>query len=219
MSIYRIWILLLILTGIFRVSTPVGAQVDFGPKAGISISPLENLDRTFSQQGQDYQLRLQEFNTGYHVGAFFRWQAGVLVIQPELLFDYYSILFSLDSLDTAGEPGGNLISGAQEAYLSLQTPLIINLKLGPVRVGGGPEGVLHLGSFSDMEDLPFYEGRYRTWSWGWEAGLGLDIWKLTLDLRIEGSLERLAYHQAFFDETGSFTNPFRRFLFQLGFRF
>ncbi len=219
MSIYRIWISFFIWPGILWISTPVHAQVEIGPKAGISISPLENLDRTFSQQGQNYQIRLEEFRTGYHAGAFLRWQAGVLVIQPELLFDYYSILFSLDSLDTSGEPGGRLISGAQESYLSLQTPLIVNLKLGPVRVGGGPEGVLHLDSFSDLEDLPFYEGQYRTWSWGWEAGLGLDIWKLTLDLRIEGSLESLAYHQAFFDETGSFTSPFRRFLFQLGFRF
>jgi len=219
MSVNRILISLFFFQGIFGFAQTALAQLEIGPKAGISISPLENLDRTISQQGQDYQLQLLEFKTGYHAGGFLRWQTGVLVVQPEILFDYYSVLFSLDSLDASGEPVTNLISGAEESYLSLQTPLIINLRLGPVRVGGGPEGILHLGSFSDLEDLPFYESRFRRWSWGWEAGLGLDIWKLTLDLRIEGQLERLAYHQSFFGEMGSFANPFRRFLFQLGFRF
>ncbi len=196
-------------------------QLDFGIKAGMSTSSVASLTRDFSQDTASNFLRmtLDRVNLGFQGGGFLRWDIGVLIVQPEIIFDYFSASYSVDSLSTAGEPTSPILSGAQESYFSLDLPLILALKFGPIRLGGGMEGRLHLFSDSDLASLDFYNTDFRSWSWGWEAGLGIDIWKLTVDARFEGSLEAIGSHQLLYEQPGDFSVGLRRFLLQLGFRF
>lgn len=212
---------LLLTIGCLSICTWAIGQFAFGVKAGLSTSPLENLERTLRMDsiGNQLILKLQDVNPGFHGGPLVQYKANVFVLQAELLFDYYSATFSVDSVNGAGELISRTLDSGTEHYFSTMIPVLINLKLGPVRVGGGPKGILYIGGGSDLKDLPFYSTNFSTFSLGWEAGFGLDVWKLMFDIRFEGRGNEFGYHQQFFGESGDFSRPYRRFLFQLGYRF
>jgi len=76
-----------------------------------------------------------------------------------------------------------------QTFNKLDLPIMIGLKLGPVRINAGPVGSLLINSPKDLISDPDFKAMYANLTVGYQAGLGLDILKkLTIDLRYEGSL-------------------------------
>jgi hypothetical protein len=68
-------------------------------------------------------------------------------------------------------------------------PLLVGLKLGPFRVNAGPAASLQIGSPEALINEPEFEEMYKGTSWGFQAGIGIDLLKrLTLDARYAGGL-------------------------------
>jgi opacity protein-like surface antigen len=68
---------------------------------------------------------------------------------------------------------------------------MLGLKVGPLRLNAGPSARLLINSPKDLIDDPDFKAMYNKLTFGYQAGIGVDIIKrLTLDLRYEGSLQK-----------------------------
>ena len=78
-------------------------------------------------------------------------------------------------------------------FSRVDVPLLVGVKLGPARIGFGPVGSYVISETNDLIDInPDYEIFTKTMTWGFQAGIGVDLMKkVTLDARYEGSLSKL----------------------------
>jgi hypothetical protein len=182
----RKWIL--ILAASLFVFTTTEAQIfKYGLKAGIGFSSLKFEDITGISDGSDvYDLVTGDAVMGYHFGVQTRIKIAMLFVQPEAYFN-------------AG--GGTveqvLDNGATEVlnirFSRIDIPVLVGVKLGPVRLNAGPTGAIVLKETTDLTELePDYTLFTNTMTWGFQAGIGVDLLKkISLDARYEGSLSQL----------------------------
>lgn len=164
------------------------SQVKFGLKAGVSTTNLtmETL-KTLTSGTTSYTVEaLKEANYGFHAGAFVRFSLLKFYLQPELLFTSRTDEYTITD---ASNPLTELISKQQ--FNKLELPLMLGFHLGPVRINGGPSAALLINSPKDLIDHPDFKSMYSNLTFGYQAGVGVDILKrLTIDLRYEGSLQK-----------------------------
>ena len=167
---------------------PAFSQVKFGLKAGLSTTniKMEDLKTLTSGETQYVVDAIKGANYGFHGGAFVRFSMMGFYVQPELLFasrtDEYTIA-------DAENPTVETIKKQQ--FNQLDLPIMLGLKVGPVRLNAGPSARLLINSPKDLIDDPDFEAMYNRLTFGYQAGIGVDIIKrLTLDLRYEGSLQK-----------------------------
>jgi len=179
--------LVLILFSVFIV-LPAFSQAKFGLKAGLSTTSLKMEDlKTLTSGDTEYVIdALEGANYGFHGGAFVRFSLAGLYIQPELLFTSRTDEYTVEDLD---DPASAIIK--EQQFNQLELPVMLGFKLGPVRIHGGPSARYLINSPKDLIDDPDYETVYKNFTFGFQAGLGVDIIKrLTIDLRYEGSLQK-----------------------------
>ncbi len=198
------------------LANPGAAQVRLGIKGGLSTSMVPSSSLIILNQSDVESLKLKVDNAKYgiHLGMFIQAQTEHLFLQPELLFNTVSYDFAIEDLQ-----GINPRQIKDELYRSLDLPLILGFKFGPVRIGGGPVVHLFLDSTSDLTDFPDYTQDFQRLSYGWQAGLGLDIWKLHLDARYEGNFSNFGDHIVFYNRHYSFRDKASRILVSAGISF
>ena len=194
------------------------AQVRTGVKGGISLINFAADPLTITDEGGSpvYAMSVDKTKIGVHLGFFVQAKIGPVFIQPELLFNTQSIDYRFEGLQP--DLGVEI---RDENYQTLDFPVTVGLKFGPVRFGGGMTGHLFLNSNSDIDDLlaTNYEADFRTLTWGWHAGLGLDIWKLHIDARYEGLLDNWGNHMNFYGRSYEFDDKPGRIVVSLGISF
>lgn len=153
------------------LSQQVQAQIfTMGPKFGISQGDVK-VSEGF--RGEDSKI-------GYHVGAFARINLPVIFIQPEVLYT-----------NTGGSFSDNTFNYDVE-FNRLDVPMMIGLKLGSVlRLQAGPVATYLLNGNMSSNDgsttsklIPPKED----FTFGYQAGIGLDIGNLVLDFKYEGGM-------------------------------
>lgn len=194
------------------------AQIRPGIKFGVStphVNP-EPFIVTDQQNVDVYRVSVKNARYGVHAGLFIQMQAGSFFIQPELLYNSTGVVYQIDSLNAPG----SLVHEFRDTYRSLDFPLLVGLKAGAVRLGGGPVG--HI-SFRDEGGFNNYQNEYNAivedLRWGWQAGIGLDFWKLHVDIRYEGNFAKLGDHITFFGNEYDFDTNNNRIIASLGFSF
>jgi len=209
--------LFLIVLTVFIV-LPAFSQIKFGLKAGLSTTNLkmEDLKTLTSGQTQYVVDALKGANYGFHGGAFVRLGLMGFYIQPELLFASRTDEYTVADAD---DPASEIIKKQQ--FNQLDLPIMLGVRLGPVRLNAGPSARLLINSPKDLIDDPDFKVMYNNLTFGYQAGLGVDIIKrITLDLRYEGSLQK--YQTQVENVTGDkFTLDDRpnAFLFSVGIMF
>ncbi|HFA47573.1 MAG TPA: PorT family protein [Bacteroidetes bacterium] len=188
------------------------AQGKFGVRAGLSTP---NLDKeTIDQNG--LKLAIKDAKYGFHIGLFGRVPLGAkLYLQPEVLFNSNSVDFDVTDL------GDGLINTVlTEKYQNLDIPLMLGYKLGPLRLEAGPAGHVFLKSKSELEEgVTGYMQRFKDFNLGYQAGLGLDIWKLLVDVRYEGNFNNFGEHMTIAGEQINFSQNPSRWVMTVGFAF
>ncbi|GEO23702.1 porin family protein [Cyclobacterium qasimii] len=149
----------------------LNAQIlSVGPKIGISQGDVQVSD---GYSGDDSQM-------GYHVGIFARVNLSAVYIQPEFLYT-----------NTGGSFKNNTFSYDAD-FDRLDVPLMLGLKLGNTfRIQAGP-----VASYLLNGDIKVNDGNSvqqiipptEDFTFGYQAGVGLDIGNLFLDLKYEGAL-------------------------------
>ena len=179
--------LFLVLIASMFIFTLSNAQLfNYGIKAGIGFSSLKLDDVTGISDGADvYDLITGDGVMGYHVGLQTRIKIAMLVIQPELYFNAGG-----GTLQQVVDNGPTSVLDVK--FSRIDIPLLVGVKLGPARISVGPAGSFVLSETTDLTDIqPDFELFSKAMTWGFQAGLGLDISKLSLDFRYEGSLSKL----------------------------
>ncbi|HRY98203.1 MAG TPA: porin family protein [Bacteroidales bacterium] len=159
------------------------AQLDFGAKAGLTAFRL-----TEEQGFTETNVEL-----GVLFGAFLRY-GDDLYVQPELNYLRKATEVSLDGVVFEDEPNQRL------GFTSLQLPVLLGYKVfrsadgtSSVRVMAGPVFELLLRADDNAYDLRTKD--YNPATLAVEAGLGLDLWFLTFDLRYGYGLSEVLEQQ------------------------
>lgn len=199
---------LILFATLFCLTFAASAQVKFGIKAGISTSDLSGQDMI----EENLTVRLKNAEYGMHFGAFLRAQAGILFIQPEVTFNSINAEYEVENFDTKDI--------FKEKYSNLDIPVLIGLKMGPLRLGGGPVGHINIGKESNLaNDGVVVSENYEKLTFGYQAGLGLDIWRLNFDLRYEGNFNNVGDNLEVGGTQVNLSQNASRFLFSVGYTF
>ena len=169
------------------IFTMADAQMfKWGIKGGIGFSSIKMDEITGISDGSDvYDLITGDGVMGYHIGLQTRIKVAMIYIEPEIYFN------------AGGGTVKQVVDGGATEVLNIKfnridIPVLVGAKLGPIRLNAGPVGSFVLGETNDLTELePDFEMFTSAMTWGFQAGLGFDISKLSIDARYEGSLSAL----------------------------
>jgi opacity protein-like surface antigen len=179
-----------VLSLIVLASIPAFSQVKFGLKAGISTTNLSMTEiKQITSGSTTYTVNaITSAKYGFHGGAFVRLTLLGIYLQPELLFTTRTNEYTVQNVTTGQTTAADIV---KQNFNKLDIPVMLGLKLGPLRVNAGPVGSLLINSPKDLINNPNFKNNYNKMTIGYQAGLGFDLLKLlTFDLRYEGSLKK-----------------------------
>jgi hypothetical protein len=171
---------LFVIAVVVLLSIPAFSQIKFGIKAGAETTTVPTYELGNGTATID---ALKNASWGYHAGAFLRLTLLGLYIQPEVVFA--STTFDYNVKTAAGTPA---VLKSQK-FNRLNIPVLVGLKLGPLRLNAGPAASIQIGSPDALISDPNFENMYKGAVFGYQAGVGIDLLKkLTFDVRYAGSL-------------------------------
>lgn len=155
------------------------SQIKFGVRAGVTSSTVE-ADRV---DAQGYTIEsVNDAKIGFQVGVVSQIQIQKFFIQPELLFATSGGVLRVSDVN-----GSTL---RDQNISKVDIPVLLGGKWGPLRLGVGPVASIVIKSKSELDDINQFEDKFKSATWGYQLGAGLDIWKLALDVKYEGNLSR-----------------------------
>ena len=157
--------------------------MDFGLRAGLSSSQVE-----INETVNGLKISTGDNTFGYHIGAFTKITfKDKFVIMPEVLFS-----------STGGEidlsNGTNFNEIWNLTYNRMDIPLNFGVKFLKIfRLSAGPYASILLSADARSTNIEKdVTDNYKDVLWGYQAGLGVDIWRVLVDLKYEGSFH--SYH-------------------------
>jgi len=198
---------------IFALLLANTAQAQFfglGLKGGLNTQ-INHPDDITIGNGSDPKLNfgVDGRNFGTQFGAYMRFGKKFFV-QPEVLFNSNKIDYKIGASGV-----GEVIKN--EKYQFLDIPVLMGVKLGPVRLQAGPVGHYFLKSTSELTDFDGYEARFKQITWGWQGGLNIGFKRISLDLRYEGNFSKQGNHITFFGDQYNFSESPARLIVGLNF--
>ena len=169
--------LILILFAVI-LSSGAFAQFSWGLKAGATSNNFK-LEEPLNINTQQTIDAVKQASWGFHGGAFVRLSMLGIMIQPE-------VIFSMAENNMLVTDAG-IEEIRSQKFNKLDIPVLLGVKLGPVRLMAGPAASVMISSASDL--IENAENLYKAATFGYQAGVGVDILKkITLDVRYEGGL-------------------------------
>lgn len=199
------------------VATVLSAQVKLGLRIGMSTTQVNpNEIQAPGPGGSGFlNIDVEKLYFGIHGGAVIQARLGNFLLQPEFLFNSNRVDYQVKS-----QNGGITIADIRtEKYQYLDIPVLLGYRAKPFRFHAGPEAHIFINSSSELFDLSGYEQKFEQATYGWIAGLGLDVWNLMLDIRYEGNFSEFGSHITLNGQTFSFDNRPARILLSLGILF
>ncbi len=191
------------------ISSMSYAQFTMGPKIGISSSELKlknNLD----------DIKEGNAQFGFHAGLFTRITFAGFYIQPEALFT------SVSGQVETGEGSGGIKQVVDIEYNKLDVPLMFGIRSGKVfRIQAGPVANVLLSADAKSSTTNIGEdvkNSYNDLTIGYQAGFGLDLNKVTLDLKWEGNLSAFGNDLKMFGKTFQTDQRQRQLIFSIGYK-
>jgi len=181
---------IIVIVLVVLVSIPAFSQLKFGLKAGVSTTSLSMPTiKTVSSGTTTFTVdALTNAKYGFHGGAFVRLTFFGVYVQPELIFATRTNAYTVTNVTSQASPVSYV---AKQSFNKLDIPVMLGLKLGPLRLNAGPVGSLLINSPKAIITNPDYKNNYNKMTFGYQAGLGFDLLNiLTFDLRYEGSLKK-----------------------------
>ena len=174
-------------------------KVSFGIRVGANFSKLDELwyqTPRLDQNGlpmmsggnvvYDFFQQNDARSTGLVGGLYARF-GNLFYIQPEVLFSVKGGRF-----DIVGQ--GLQTQSVDIKVGSIDIPILLGIRLGPLRVNAGPMASLNVlnsdfkGTLNQYGSQPFSQTTKQA-QLGYQAGIGLSLMGLQLDLRHEGGLK------------------------------
>lgn len=189
---------------IVLVSSAAMAQAQFGllqkkliyvgVRGGANFSQLRTDDLQISRPGtsvKDFFNNNANSRTGYVAGIYAR-IGRKFFIQPEVLFSTKG--GKIDILKAGSTSPVNV----DVSFTQIDIPVLLGFKLGPLRLNAGPMASLNIAQGSALGDaLKVYTSQnlnktIEQATFGYQAGVGLDIGSFNFDVRYEGGLSNIS---------------------------
>ena len=168
-----------LVTGLFFVAQMATAQVapsfQFGLKGGFNLSKFST-ENTFASENK----------AGGYGGGWARIGGAGIHLQPELY---------LSGKNTTLQSSSGLQN--KVTFTSLDVPVLVGTKIGAagvgIRLNTGPVAsfVISEKQSFDQAASNVFNGRFKDQAFAWQFGTGLDLGKLSFDLRYEMGLSKL----------------------------
>ena len=166
------------------ISTAVSAQSRWGVRTGLNYNlNAIGLDGAAASAQQIFEGETSD--NGYHLGVFGRQYLG------DQLYTSASLIYAKNTHFLEGNDGNNNLFYERFDHQFLQLDANVGLRLLKVaRAEGGVhlQGTISDNAFSNTFDSP---------TAGYNVGLGVDLWKLSLDV---------TYYGSFADHTGTWND-------------
>ena len=157
---------------------PAFSQLKFGLKLGANTATVPTYKIS---SGTNNIETLKNAQWGLQAGAFMRIGLKSIFIQPEIMLASNSYDYNVTTVT-----GQDLL---HQKFTRLEIPVLLGLKLGPLHINAGPSANINIGSPKALIDDPDFGDLYRSATFGYQAGIGLDLFKrLVIDARYGGSL-------------------------------
>jgi len=197
-------------------STLASSQIELGVKAGLSSSDLDPESILIHNGLNTTEISIAEAGYGFHFGLYTRLRIANIFIEPSFLLNSSRVDYNVEEqiVET-----GVFSTIKSETYNNLDIPLMIGMKIGFLRIQGGPVAHILLNSTSELTDINGYRQRFRDASYGIQGGIGLDIWRIRLDLNYETNLSNYGSDVDIDGETFQFDQRPGRMVASIGLRF
>ncbi|PRY10399.1 outer membrane protein with beta-barrel domain [Pontibacter ummariensis] len=159
------------------LSTGVAAKAQFfqaGVKAGLSTTNV----KVSEVRNNPLQYKNPENVTGYHAGFFARLQVAGIFVQPEALFTSTG-----GTIEVTDNFNIQNVQVEEFEFDRLDVPIMVGYNFFKVlRVQAGPVISQLISAEQENQDI---EEFLNNSDWGYQAGIGIDVWNLTADVRYE----------------------------------
>lgn len=196
----------------------------FGIKIGLATNNLEiekKQDVLVTTDGIDttYSYSAGGTKIGFHAGFMGRFTFNKFMIQPELYVSSSNNEYTVSSIPNFGN---DKTSKPSQSLVKLDIPILIGYKFaGPFRINAGPVASILLDDNNGLLEVlgNTAEGKSNNVTFGLQGGLGVDISKLTIDLRYETNLSSLGNGITVDGTTYDYDTRTRQISLSLGFLF
>lgn len=178
----------------------------FGPMAGLNVSRL--VTKVNSDGIYDFKSRDR---VGFHAGFFARFPFKRWYVQPEIIC---SMKGGRGQYYLANDPRMDPIQYKQKVnIMAVDMPLLVGYNLGKTflnfRIFTGPVIGYTMSEKIIIEPDGYYPPdtynmNIKDAIWSWTGGLGLDVWKFSLDVRYERGLHDVSWNPDFKQVPSSF---------------
>lgn len=207
---------LLIIILSFLLNGSISAQFEMGVKVGINSTQLvsDSINLITSDEEQ-LNLAFQEADYGVHLGLYMRLSAFGFYLEPAGFINSSKVTYQLSEIQN----GEVITSFKNESFTSLDIPVLLGYKISFFRIHAGGVAHLIIDSASDLIDIKGYQSKFEKANYGYQAGIGIDAWKIRIDINYEGNLSKFGNHITVDDTPYSFNNAAARLILNAGFRF
>lgn len=194
----RIIAFIMIISGI---CLPGSAQFKYGIRGGINSGTVLASESVFPVEPagsspavpDEYEIEYRTGSLGFHIGGVVQYYFENFFVQPELLFSQMKNDIQITFNRWVPEEGGlgywdsNEERGVQK-FRKLDMPLMLGYRVGPLRILAGPMASVMLGTTFDNLDNMSLDQHFTSGYFGYQAGLGLELASLNIDVKYEGAL-------------------------------
>jgi hypothetical protein len=199
---------LLVLVTLVALAQLATAQV--GLKGGVNFGVAEVKDRDIDWENEGIAM-------GIHAGTFARLNLGSFYLQPEVYYTFSRAELRKNSPE---------IERLNFSFHRLDVPLLLGYKVNnTLRINAGPFASVNMNARSQNEDTNWnaeLNDYYNRTLFGWQAGVGLDLWRFTLDARYEttvGNLREFDFRNSTLHDYLPDEQKQRQFVLSLGYKF
>ncbi|SFC68880.1 Outer membrane protein beta-barrel domain-containing protein [Flexibacter flexilis DSM 6793] len=183
-------------------------KFSYGPRVGVNYANMTIEDVQSQINSRKYSAG--DAVLGFHAGIFTRFRSQQYAIAPEILFSTTGGNIKVTDAST-GQALGDV---QQVRFTRLDVPVMLNwFPFGKIaRLQAGIVGSYNISSKVNDETIP----DAKSFAFGYQAGIGVDISKIFVDLRYEGSLTQ--FQNDYFQSQGTtFKQNNQQFILSVGY--
>ncbi len=190
------------------------SQIKFGIRGGINSSRLNSSTEVITG---DYKITCPNYSViGYHVGLISQIKLFNFFIQPELLYSHINNDLNVYNLNSANPEDATAV---KQTINRIDIPVLVGFKLSILKLEAGPVASFVISNNSDLDTITEYDMQWNKATIGYQAGIGLDIGKIALDVKYEGNLSKLGTGITIGNTTTSFDTRLNQIIVSIGFFF
>jgi hypothetical protein len=190
------------------------SQIKFGIRGGINSSKMNSSNEVNTG---DFKITCPNYSViGYHVGLISQIKLFNFFIQPELLYSHINNDLNVYNLNSANP---NEATAVKQTVNRIDIPVMVGFKIKILKLEAGPVASFVISNNSDLKTITEYDLQWNKATIGYQAGIGLDVGKIALDVKYEGNLSKLGTGITIGNTTTSFDTRLNQIIVSVGFFF